>query len=141
MSSQPILPLINGLLSQVPDIDKEETSEWIESIDGLIDSQGGPRARYLLMAMERRARERGVRLPHDIVTPYVNTIGIHDEPYYPGDEKLEREYRRWIRWNAAVMVTRQQRPGVGVGGQQRLQGTGRRRGQGGQGLPDQRRNV
>ena len=116
MSSQPILPLINGLLSQVPDIDKEETSEWIESIDGLIDSQGGPRARYLLMAMERRARERGVRLPHDIVTPYVNTIGIHDEPYYPGDEKLEREYRSWIRWNAAVMVTRQQRPGVGVGG-------------------------
>ncbi|WP_454051725.1 pyruvate dehydrogenase (acetyl-transferring), homodimeric type [Cellulomonas sp. Marseille-Q8402] len=109
-------PLINGLLSQVPDVDPEETSEWVESIDGLIDDKGGPRARYVLLNMLKRARERNVAVPAELNTPYVNTIGVHEEPYFPGDEVLERRYRSWNRWNAAVMVTRAQRPGIGVGG-------------------------
>jgi pyruvate dehydrogenase E1 component len=109
-------PLINGLLSQVPDIDPAETAEWVESLDGLIDEAGGPRARYILLNLLKRARERSVSIPNPVTTPYVNTIGVHDEPYYPGDENVERKYRSWIRWNAAVLVTRAQRPGVGVGG-------------------------
>ncbi|MDO5494697.1 MAG: pyruvate dehydrogenase (acetyl-transferring), homodimeric type, partial [bacterium] len=109
-------PLINGLLSSVPDIDHQETEEWVESLDGLIQEKGGPRARYILLSMLKRAREAGIAVPTSLNTPYVNTIGVQDEPYFPGDETLERQYRRWIRWNAAVMVTRAQRPGVGVGG-------------------------
>src|SRR5659263_305054 len=49
-------------------------------------------------------------------TPMVFTYGVHGEPYFPGDEVIERRYRSWIRWNSAVMVTRAQRPGIGVGG-------------------------
>src|SRR3954468_3734828 len=109
-------PLIGGLLSQVPDIDPEETGEWVESLDGLIDEKGGPRARDVLPRMLRHARQRNVAIPASLNTPYVNTIAVHDEPYFPGDEALERRYRSWIRWNAAVMVTRAQRPGIGVGG-------------------------
>ena len=109
-------PLINGLLSQVPDFDPAETAEWVEALDGLIDDRGGPRARYVLLSLLKRARERSVSVPQQFATPYVNTIGVHDEPYFPGDEALERKYRAWIRWNAAVIVTRAQRPGVGVGG-------------------------
>ncbi|MDR0483453.1 MAG: pyruvate dehydrogenase (acetyl-transferring), homodimeric type [Cellulomonadaceae bacterium] len=109
-------PLINGLLSAVPDIDPEETSEWVESLDGLIDDKGGPRARYIMLNLLRKARERNVTIPASFATPYVNTIGVHEEPYFPGDEVMERKYRAWIRWNAAVLVTRAQRPGVGVGG-------------------------
>ena len=109
-------PLIGGLLSQVPDIDPDETGEWVESLDGLIDDKGGPRARYVLMSMLRRARERNVAIPSSMNTPYVNTIAVHNEPYFPGDEVIERRYRSWNRWNAAVMVTRAQRPGIGVGG-------------------------
>lgn len=109
-------PLINGLLSRVPDIDKEETAEWVESLDGLIDEKGGPRARYILLSLLRRARERSVAVPQPLTTPYVNTIGVDDEPYFPGDENLERQIRRWVRWNAAVMVTRAQREGIQVGG-------------------------
>ncbi len=109
-------PLINGLLSQVPDFDPAETGEWVESLDGLIDDRGGPRARYVLLNLLKRARERNVSIPSSINTPYVNSIGVHEEPYFPGDEALERKYRSWIRWNAAVMVTRAQRPGIGVGG-------------------------
>src|SRR5690606_1020560 len=109
-------PLIAGLLSQVKDIDAEETQEWLESLDGLIDERGGPRARYILLNLLQRARERSVAIPNPITTPYVNTIPVHQEPYFPGDEAVERTYRGWIRWNAAVMVTRAQRPGVAVGG-------------------------
>lgn len=109
-------PLINGLLSAVPDIDPAETAEWVESFDGLIDDKGGPRARYVMLNLLRRARERNVHIPASMATPYVNTIGVHEEPYFPGDEGIERRYRSWIRWNAAVMVTRAQRPGLSVGG-------------------------
>ncbi len=109
-------PLIGGLLSQVPDIDPDETGEWVESLDGLIDDKGGPRARYVLMSLLRHARERNVAIPSSMNTPYVNTIAVHNEPYFPGDEVIERRYRSWNRWNAAVMVTRAQRPGIGVGG-------------------------
>ena len=109
-------PLIGGLLSQVPDIDPAETAEWLESLDGLIDAEGGPRARYVLMSLLRHAGQRNVAIPVSLNTPYVNTIAVHDEPYFPGDESMERRYRRMIRWNAAVMVTRAQRPGIAVGG-------------------------
>ena len=109
-------PLINGLLSQVPDIDPSETSEWIDSFDGLLEDRGGPRARYILLNLLKRARERNVAIPTSINTPYVNTIGVHEEPYFPGDEVMERKYRSWNRWNAAVMVTRAQRPSIAVGG-------------------------
>ncbi|MEE6282355.1 pyruvate dehydrogenase (acetyl-transferring), homodimeric type [Georgenia sunbinii] len=109
-------PLIDGLLSQVKDIDSAETDEWLESLDGLIDERGGPRARYVLLNLLRRARQRDVSVPAPLTTPYVNTIGVEDEPYFPGDEAVERKYRGWIRWNAAVMVTRAQRPDVSVGG-------------------------
>jgi pyruvate dehydrogenase E1 component len=109
-------PLINGLLSQVKDIDVEETGEWLESLDGLIDERGGPRARYVLLNLLKRARERNVAVPSSLNTPYVNTIGVHEEPYFPGDEVVERKYRGWIRWNSAVMVTRAQRPDISVGG-------------------------
>ena len=109
-------PLINGLLSQVGDIDAEETSEWLESLDGLVEARGGPRARYILLNLLKRAREQGVVVPQPVTTPYVNTIGVHDEPYFPGDEAVERRYRDYLRWNSAVMVTRAQRPGIAVGG-------------------------
>ena len=81
-------PLIDGLISQVPDFDPEETSEWIESLDGLIDEAGGPRARYVLLNLLKRARERNVTIPSYMTSPYVNSIGAHDEPYFPGDEAM-----------------------------------------------------
>jgi len=109
-------PFVNPLLFAVPDIDPGETNEWLEAFDGLVDERGGPRARYILLSLLKRARERSVAVPTPIVTPYINTIGVAEEPFFPGDEAVERRYRLWNRWNAAVMVTRAQRPGLGVGG-------------------------
>ncbi|MEU5843206.1 pyruvate dehydrogenase (acetyl-transferring), homodimeric type [Rhodococcus sp. NPDC047139] len=105
-----------GVASYLPDIDPGETEEWLESFDGMLEAAGPTRARYLLLRMLERANERKVSLPALTSTDYVNTIPTESEPWFPGDEEVERRFRAYIRWNAAIMVTRAQRPGVGVGG-------------------------
>ncbi len=105
-----------GVASYLPDIDPSETTEWLDSFDGLLDSGGAARARYVLLRLLERAGEQRVSLPALTSTDYVNTIPTDLEPYFPGDEDVERAFRRLIRWNAAIMVHRAQRPGIGVGG-------------------------
>ena len=106
----------DGVASYLPDIDPDETSEWLESFDDLLSRSGPARARYLMLRLLERAGEQRVAIPALTSTDYVNTIPTELEPWFPGDEEVERRYRRWIRWNAAIMVHRAQRPGVGVGG-------------------------
>ncbi len=106
----------DGVASYLPDIDPDETAEWLESFDSLLSRSGPARARYLMLRMLERAGEQRVAIPALTSTDYVNTIPTELEPWFPGDEEVERRYRRWIRWNAAIMVHRAQRPGVGVGG-------------------------
>ncbi|MCX6418940.1 MAG: pyruvate dehydrogenase (acetyl-transferring), homodimeric type, partial [Actinobacteria bacterium] len=98
------------------DVDPDETKEWRDSLDELITTQGQYRARYLMLTLLQRARERHVGVPSLRSTDYINTIPPESEPWFPGDEFIERRIRAYIRWNAAIMVHRAQRPGVGVGG-------------------------
>src|ERR687890_623372 len=110
-------PVISdGLPSQLPDIDPEETNEWVESLDGVIDERGAKRARYVMLRLLERARERQVGVPPLTSTDYLNTIPPEQEPWFPGDEFVERRIRAYIRWNAAMLVHRAQRPEIGVGG-------------------------
>ncbi|RBM18989.1 pyruvate dehydrogenase (acetyl-transferring), homodimeric type [Streptomyces sp. PT12] len=108
--------IIGGLPSQVPDFDPEETQEWLDSLDAAVDERGRERARYLMLRLIERAREKRVAVPEMRSTDYVNTIATKDEPFFPGDEEIERRILNATRWNAAVMVSRAQRPGIGVGG-------------------------
>ncbi|MBT0565353.1 pyruvate dehydrogenase (acetyl-transferring), homodimeric type [Williamsia sp. CHRR-6] len=105
-----------GVASYLPDIDPQETDEWLASFDGLLENAGPGRARYLLLRLLERAGEKRVSIPALTSTDYVNTIPTENEPWFPGDEDVERRFRAFIRWNAAIMVHRAQRPGVGVGG-------------------------
>jgi len=98
------------------DRDPNETEEWLESLDGLIESGGESRAEYIIEQLMEHAASKQLSVPLSLNTPYVNTIHVDDEPEFPGDEEIERRYRGWIRWNAAVMVTRAQATGKGVGG-------------------------
>jgi pyruvate dehydrogenase E1 component len=110
-------PVISdGLPSQLPDIDPEETGEWVESLDGVIDERGAKRARYVMLRLLERARERQVGVPPLTSTDYINTISPEQEPWFPGDEFTERRIRAFVRWNAAMLVHRAQRPEIGVGG-------------------------
>ncbi|MHB8662990.1 MAG: pyruvate dehydrogenase (acetyl-transferring), homodimeric type [Acidimicrobiales bacterium] len=108
--------VFDGFSHQLPDIDANETAEWLDSFDGVIDAHGRNRGRYLLMRLLERAREQGVGFPATVSTPYINTIPAETEPWFPGDEYMERRIRAFIRWNAAVMVTRANHVSEGIGG-------------------------
>ncbi|GAB3700144.1 pyruvate dehydrogenase (acetyl-transferring), homodimeric type [Saccharopolyspora tripterygii] len=114
--TQRVRVIREGLASHLPDIDPQETDEWLQSFDSALSANGQQRARYLMLRLLQRARETGVGVPSLTSTDYVNTIPTEQEPWFPGDEETERRYRALMRWNAAVMVHRAQRPGIGVGG-------------------------
>lgn len=98
------------------DQDPEETAEWQESLDALVAEKGSGRGREVMLSLLKRSKELHLGVPMVPTTDYINTIAPENEPEFPGDEELERQYRRWIRWNAAVTVHRAQRPGIAVGG-------------------------
>jgi pyruvate dehydrogenase E1 component len=106
----------DGLPTQLPDIDQDETREWVESFDDVVRTRGRARARYVMLRLLERAREQQVGVPGLRSTDFINTIPPEREPWFPGDEYVERRIRAYIRWNAAVMVSRANRPGLGVGG-------------------------
>jgi pyruvate dehydrogenase E1 component len=108
--------LFDGISHQMPDIDPGETSEWLDSFDEVVAVHGRTRARFLLMKLLERARTQQVDFPATVSTPYVNTIAADEEPWFPGDEHLERRIRAYIRWNAAAMVTRANARTDGIGG-------------------------
>jgi pyruvate dehydrogenase E1 component len=109
-------PISDGLPSQLPDVDPAETAEWLESLDAVVDAAGRQRARFLMLKLLERAREKNVGVPALRSTDFLNTIPPEREPWFPGDEHLERRIRAYVRWNAAIMVSRANRPEIGVGG-------------------------
>jgi len=98
------------------DRDPEETAEWQESLDALVAAHGHERGREIMLSLLKRSKDLHLGVPMVPTTDYLNTIAVEDEPDFPGNEELERRYRAWIRWNAAITVHRAQRPGIGVGG-------------------------
>jgi pyruvate dehydrogenase E1 component len=105
-----------GLPTQLPDIDPDETTDWLASFDDLVQERGRERARYIMLRLLERARESNVGVPALRSTDYINTIPPEREPWFPGDEEAERRIRAYIRWNAAVMVSSANRKGLEVGG-------------------------
>ena len=107
---------IDEFKQQLPDLDSTETTEWIESLDQVVKDEGETRARFLLFKLLKRARQLQVGLPPLTNTRYINTISPEQEPFFPGDEGIERRIRRLIRWNAVAMVLRANSQFPGIGG-------------------------
>ena len=97
---------MDGNVRQLPDVDPQETTEWLDSLDAVVEIGGRSRARYLLARLMERARDQGVGVPAMVTTDYINTIPPEQEPWFPGDEAIERRIRAYIRWNAMAMVDR-----------------------------------
>ncbi|HEY2998900.1 MAG TPA: pyruvate dehydrogenase (acetyl-transferring), homodimeric type [Acidimicrobiales bacterium] len=108
--------IIDGFVHQLPDTDPTETREWLDSLDAVVENHGTPRARFLMSKLLERARELQVGHPATVSTPYVNTIPPEEEPWFPGDDEMERRIRAYIRWNAAVMVIKANKQADGIGG-------------------------
>ncbi len=101
---------------RVVDLNPQETSEWVEALDQVLDETGPDRAAYLVERLSERARTGGAELPIHLNTPYVNTIRPDEEVSYPGDRAMERRIKSLIRWNAMAMVVRQNKYDAGIGG-------------------------
>ena len=108
--------IFDGFVNQLPDSDPGETQEWLDSLDAVVDVHGKTRARFLLSKLLDRAKATQVSFPATVSTPYVNTIPREREPWFPGDEYIERRIRAFVRWNAAAMVVRANKKADGIGG-------------------------
>jgi pyruvate dehydrogenase E1 component len=116
MDDQAQRTLIDGFAHQAPDEDPVETQEWLESLDEVLAARGTARGRFLMHKLLERAQQRSVGVSGSITTPYLNTIPVDQQPDYPGDEYLEKRIRRFMRWNAAVMVIKANHKEKGIGG-------------------------
>ncbi|ABG41856.1 2-oxo-acid dehydrogenase E1 subunit, homodimeric type [Paraglaciecola sp. T6c] len=99
-----------------PDVDPQETQEWLDALDAVLEEEGIDRAHYLLESLVEKARRNGAYLPYDATTAYINTIPAGQEPTMPGDQTIEANIRRAIRWNAMMMVLRGSKKDLELGG-------------------------
>src|SRR5256885_11730852 len=99
-----------------PDADPQETREWLDAFDALVQSEGRERATFLLRKLLDHARARRVRLPPVLNTPYKNSIGLAAQPQFPGNLEIESRIPAIVRWNALAMVVRANRASPELGG-------------------------
>jgi len=98
------------------DVNSQETSEWLEALDQVVDITGPERASELLQKLMVRAAQLGVTAPMRLNTPYINTVPVWEEVPYPGDLEIERRIKAFVRWNAMAMVARANKYDDGIGG-------------------------
>lgn len=103
-------------MSAVPDNDKQETQEWLDALEAVLELEGPERAHYILEQLIDKARRSGAFLPYSANTAYINTIPPHQEVGIPGDPDMEHRIRSLIRWNAMAMVVRANRTSSELGG-------------------------
>src|SRR5690348_5668657 len=101
---------------RLADLNPQETSEWLEAMEQVIDEEGLDRAAFLLQKLSDRAARLGVVAPGRVTTPYLNTIPVEEQVPYPGDRAIERRIKSLIRWNAAAMVVRANKYDPNIGG-------------------------
>ena len=99
----------------LPDLDPEETDEWLESLRTVTYSSGSSRARILLQEIMSEATALGIDISTSR-TPYLNSISIEQQKPYPGNLEIEKKIQNNILWNAAVMVSDANRRMDGIGG-------------------------
>ena len=93
-------------MQEIPDVDPQETQEWLDALDSVIRHEGAERAQYLLEQLVEKARRNGAYLPFSATTAYCNTILAGQEEHSPGDHEIEDRIRAYVRWNAMAMVVR-----------------------------------
>jgi len=99
-----------------PDIDPQETQEWLDALDGVLEQEGVDRAHFLLERLIDKARRSGAHLPYSANTAYLNTIPVQQQERFPGDRAMERRIRSFVRWNAMAMVVQANRLSTELGG-------------------------
>ena len=107
---------LNMDMSPTPDVDPQETQEWLDAFDSVLEYEGTQRAHYLLERLVDKARRSGAYLPYSATTAYINTIPPGQEERSPGNHELEHRLRSYVRWNAMAMVVRANKMSSELGG-------------------------
>ena len=92
--------------SAYSDTDPQETAEWRDAFTALVAAHGPERARFVLDELARQAHTQRLGWQPELATPYINTIGVDQQPVYPGDLAIEERLASLMRWNALAMVVR-----------------------------------
>ena len=103
-------------MTEILDVDPQETQEWLDALDSVIRNESPERAHFLIEALIDKARRAGAHLPHKATTAYLNTIHKSEEAAMPGEPGLEHRIRSIIRWNALATVVQANRHGADLGG-------------------------
>src|SRR5687768_12327183 len=103
-------------MSAVPDVDPDESQEWLQALDSVLEYEGPERAHFLLEKLIDKARRSGAYFPHSANTAYINTIPPALEERSPGNHELEHRIRSYVRWNALAMVVHANKHDLDLGG-------------------------
>ena len=98
------------------DIDPEETRDWLDAIEAVLEHDGPERAQFLIERLAERFHLHSGQVPFRMTTEYINTIPPQKEARRPGNYELERRLKSLIRWNAMAMVVRANKRYPGLGG-------------------------
>src|SRR5579863_2395089 len=108
--------MLETKIDERQDANPQETVEWLEALDQVVEEIGEDRAAFLLERLIDRAGSHGIGTVQKLTTPYINTIPVDEESPYPGDREIERRIKSIIRWNAMAMVVRANKHDNGIGG-------------------------
>ena len=103
-------------MADLPDNDSQETQEWLDALDSVLEHESADRAHYLISQLVRKAHLAGVALPISTITPYLNTIPLDKEQRSVGNHELEHRIRALTRWNAMAIVLNANRESSELGG-------------------------
>ena len=107
-------PMPNNLVPSDPDT--QETQEWLDALEAVIEQEGPERAHYLIERLVELSRRTGINLPYKATTAYINTIPPSAQIAAPGDHAIEHRIRSYVRWNALAMVMRANKDDSHLGG-------------------------
>jgi pyruvate dehydrogenase E1 component len=103
-------------MNNKPDIDPQETQEWLDALEAVLENEGVERAHFLLERLIDKARRSGAYLPYSANTAYLNTIPVTRQEHFSGDRAMERRIRSFVRWNSMAMVIQANRLSSELGG-------------------------
>jgi pyruvate dehydrogenase E1 component len=99
-----------------PDNDPQETQEWLDALQSVLEKEGAARAHFLMDQLIHHARMAGDDMPISATTPYINTIPVDKEERSAGNHELEHRIRALVRWNAMAIVMSANKESSELGG-------------------------
>ena len=74
-------------MENLPDYDPQETREWLDALESVLENEGAERAHYLICQLIQKARLGGTDMPMSATTPYLNTIPVDREQHSTGNQE------------------------------------------------------